>query len=123
MFGTAGNASNDAVGPQTSTDKRPAAQHQWTLLSVRDLERTDVFISLARGDWARLEPIAYAEIKGWWSTKGEDEIPEIRHDMNVKLGGRLGGGVMLILGSHGTANAEDCFRLLADKLAVPRDRL
>jgi len=43
--------------------------------------------------------------------------------MNVKLGGRLGGGVMLILGSHGTANAEDCFRLLADKLAVPRDRL
>ena len=65
------------------------------------------------------KPIAYAEIKGWWSTKGEDEIPGIRHDMNVKLGGRLGGGVMLILGSHGTVNAEDCFRFLADKLAVP----
>jgi len=68
------------------------------------------------------KPKAYAEIKGWWSTSGEDEIRGIRHDMDVKLGGRLDGGVMLILTSHARDNAKENFESLATTLNPPGNR-
>jgi len=66
------------------------------------------------------KPVAYAEIKGWWSPSGEEELPGISRDLD-KLGGSGIPGVMLILTSHRTEVAEKNFCWLADKLGVSRN--
>lgn len=66
------------------------------------------------------KPVAYAEIKGWWSFFGKRELPGINRDLTEKL--RVLGipGVMLILTSHPTEVAEENFCWLADELGVSR---
>jgi len=66
------------------------------------------------------EPVAFAQIKRWWSVFGEAELRGIRRDLE-KLGTRRIPGVMLILTWHSKAKAEDNFRWLAEKLGVSRD--
>jgi hypothetical protein len=75
---------------------------------------------LAFYDGAESEPIAYAEIKGWWSDSGEPELPGIMQDMKGKLGIAPVPGVMLILTRHLAEDAEENFRWLAGKLGVDR---
>jgi hypothetical protein len=60
---------------------------------------------------------AVAEIKGWWSDKGEQELPGIKRDLE-KLELLRIPGVMLILTSQPSDLAEQNSRYLADKLGV-----
>lgn len=67
------------------------------------------------------KPVAFAEIKGWWSVAGEDELPGIKRDMTDKLGVLEIPGVMLILTSHRVEDAEENHRWLARELGVSRN--
>ena len=65
--------------------------------------------------------VAFAEIKGWWSASGKEELPGINRDMTDKLGILGIPGVMLILTSQRTEEAEENFCWLADELGVARN--
>jgi len=77
---------------------------------------------LAFYDDATNELVAVAEIKGWWSVKGEQELPGIKRDLE-KLGSLRLPGVMramLVLTSHPSGLLEENSRILADELRVSR---
>jgi hypothetical protein len=60
---------------------------------------------------------AVAEIKGWWSFKGEQELPGIKSDLE-KLRLLVCPGVMLILTSHPSELAKENLHNLAGDLGV-----
>lgn len=69
------------------------------------------------------ERVAYAEIKGWWSDSGEQELHGIKRDIKGKLGIADAPGVMLILTSQLAGDAEENFCWLAHKLELSRSDL
>ncbi len=62
-------------------------------------------------------PVAFAEIKGWWSDSGEPEIPGIKRDVE-KLEMRKVPGVMLIITCSDMGKTEANLRWLAGKLGI-----
>ena len=69
------------------------------------------------------ELVAFAEIRGWWSVTGEEELPGIRRDLREKLGLWGVPGAMLVLTSQRVADAEGNLCWLADRLGVEREEL
>ncbi len=88
---------------------RPRTERRWHDLAFYD-DRTD-------------ELVAFAEIKGWWSSNGEAELPGIRRDLKEKLGLWGVPGVMLLLTSHLVEDAEENLYWLAEQLGVEREDL
>ncbi|HMD70859.1 MAG TPA: hypothetical protein VKF41_05920 [Bryobacteraceae bacterium] len=78
---------------------------------------------LAFYEGAKSEPIAYAEIKCWWSWNGKSEVRGIRRDLTGKLGIAEHPGVMLILTCHLAEDAKENFDWLAEKLDVDRSAM
>lgn len=62
---------------------------------------------------------AVAEIKGWWSDEGEQELPGIKLDLE-KPGLLRIPGVMLILTSHPSEIAEENYKSLGKALRISR---
>jgi hypothetical protein len=69
------------------------------------------------------ELVAVAEIKGWWSSRGESEIPGIKRDIEEKLGLLRIPGVMLVLTCQRTKHADDNLLLLAGKVGISRESI
>ena len=65
--------------------------------------------------------VAVAEIKGWWSNSGKQELQAIKRDLKGKLEIAPVTGVMLILTSQLTKDAQGNFNWLTDKLGMHRD--
>jgi hypothetical protein len=66
--------------------------------------------------------VAVAELKGWWSREGEDEIPGIRNDLS-KLAEKTVPAVMLIVTQHAKGEkANENLKALANKLGVDQAR-
>jgi hypothetical protein len=66
-------------------------------------------------------PVAFAEIKGWWSDSGETEIPGIKRDLE-KLEMRKVPGVMLIVTCSYKGNSKANLQWLAGKLGIDQHR-
>jgi hypothetical protein len=69
------------------------------------------------------KPVARAEIKGWWSRSGTEELAHIKHDMRDKLGILKIPGVMLILTGQAVEDAEKNLCWLANGLGVDRSEM
>lgn len=67
-----------------------------------------------------MKPVAIAELKGWWSSRGEREIPGIQSDIR-ELPMLKVPGVMLILTHHAKQQADENLKFLAEKLGVKAD--
>jgi hypothetical protein len=110
-----------AVGIRDNINERYYQFVIWRALmrSFRWRPRTERQIyDLAFYDDETNKLVAVAEIKGWWSASGEEEIPRIRQDIEKKLRILRIPGVMLILTSQKKADAEANTHWLAGKLGV-----
>lgn len=70
--------------------------------------------------WDGAQLVARAEIKGWWSTDGKQEIPGIRGDI-LKLKAYREPGAMLILTQNPKGLTARNLRFLAERLSVNPD--
>ncbi|MGD1096268.1 MAG: hypothetical protein ABSB35_30285 [Bryobacteraceae bacterium] len=78
---------------------------------------------LAFYDDATHQPVAYAEIKRWWSDSEDSELPQIRRDLQDKLGLLTIPAIMLILTWNYEGESKANLERLAKELSVPRKEL